>query len=100
MLCLAWARSAREVFSFIITYFFTLFKFGSHMVGPIGSRSGRGEEISNFRTDRGPYGVSGKRGPLLLAKNRHMEFVRGYAIGNSVPTLRSGPGDFAQFWEK
>lgn len=31
MLCFAWGRSAREGFSFIIAYFFILFKFGSHM---------------------------------------------------------------------
>ena len=64
MLCFAWGRSAHEGFSFIITYFFILFKFGLHMGEPIGPRPGRGEEISYFQTDRGAYEFSGDPGRI------------------------------------
>ena len=64
MLCFAWGRSARKGFSFIITYFFTLFKFGLHMGKPIGSRPGRNEEISYFQTDRDTYEFSGESGRI------------------------------------
>ena len=64
MLCFAWGRSARKDFSFIITYFFTLFKFGLHMGEPIGSRPGRNEEISYFQTDRDAYEFSGESGRI------------------------------------
>ena len=91
MLCFAWGRSARKDFSFIITYFFTLFKFGLYM----GNRSGPGRDGTKRFHIFKPIGAHmGFRENQVAYRGHFCQqnfAIWGYPIGKSGCLARARP---------